>query len=1579
MQKVNAIQPRVLNLDSAFDELKPDESPFIKDLTTDPNANPTNTGNGMNNPTGEGQNYLALTPYRGTTPIANAALPAGYNKNIGSAFFEPTNELYSFNYNASSPGVYVFNGDTMQWSTIIVDPKLAFTDDPKGFIAPHRCRIRVVRDSSGNIIEKYLIFTDGINWQYFLIVNAMVATGGFNAAQYPYFTLLQPLYDRQELFQLAPRPCMQKPIVTADPYSAADLALVNRVVDNSFQFSIVYQYTDGRTTTYGVYSNPFIVKSESFLNNPNYVTKSGTLEFYAGSCMVEKIFIYIRQCGGNWALYDTIYKFSNSQTDSNNVIGTHFWTRTGQWSEYEYDSVYNTIEYPFDFSKVSQIIDQADSIRLQNDLPQVSEAVTDGGDALILANNRYDYNNFDPSTISKFGLSAVEQATSGCSIPNRNIKLYAYCGRPGSRLSWESQVGYYNGAATQELFGGLQLGPAGVAEVNITESNFFKLNFADQTAFTCYLKGTPYVAVGTWYQVNADNSLVELTGLLDFSDTDILTYVQNVFLALGYFVCVFDFEVPAGRYIATLGRHNVASTEDFIDTSTYVIGIANSRNKTLGAFPGGVINYIAPNEPGTIVSYSKEQEIDCTAGDVDVWGNGADLFYIFCPYENNSGYRFIEGYFDESINNPVAVENFPYTMTEGPNTTGQITDKNGFYFGYYAGSHADVCDIYFSVKLNCAYPVNFNIPTSQSGAGYCVNGLSYLSDHNNGVVGDCNRILVAISVTSLDGTIPYSNIAVSIVGGQTVYTSGTGKATLIVHNGTSGPRVSNIYVNAGGNFLITIADCGYLPIYPFNSDLAPCVNCNARNYPFPINLAIAVQTFETTSVKEGGSYVVGCYGADKAGRLMPVNDLGQLNIPTFMQREDTSPMSIVVNILASLQLQNVNPDLAYLIFCCSKDQTKKPGWLQWVADTIKYVDSEGNVVSNPASAVFISMSIQSLYNANVAKNFSTLANYQFKSGDRVRIIDDGNGNILTSAQYGAPLDMMILGNTYNEAAITANLLPNPSTVPVVNLQNTVNNTVNTTSGTTATQSVATQQNNTNITIYVAYDPRLDAFIQNTGLWIELYSPAQVSDEIPYCETNIFPIVNGEIGKFNGNDVNGNGTFEYPTAITLDFWDTYFLSRNITIPDVGSKYFSHPFESPNISDLFGPNCSSCGRQNFKDDNIKQQFYPLDAIKGDDFVSEGILNGLATFREANRKSFAQGYLWGGIVACWTQGSVIIFICENNSFATNFNFQYIYANNQGVQVANLDNQISDPMQKIARGYGAALEDTCSILFFDRYAFLYDYKNEAFILDDYKSGLDITKFMVKSYFKMKSRFKAAWNAAATSSAHLIDTIVGVDGANDKVYVTFRARQNNSNSPFSFINNKRNVQTNASETIVYSITTQRWTQFVGFTPESYGVLKGKNSGLQLVSFAAGQAYQHNTANSGFCQYYGQQVTPWIIAVFNEDKSIEKIMENVSLDINPFNFYADQIYSDVKWSFSYIPSNYFRKKLNQWYAPLLGNMHSYKNPDPLQVFRSTLIDGKRMRGKYFVVRLGCPADNVGNYFQFSIIFALMTATYPNKK
>ena len=907
-----------------------------------------------------------------------------------------------------------------------------------------------------------------------------------------------------------------------------------------------------------------------------------------------------------------------------------------------------------------------------------------------------------------------------------------------------------------------------------------------------------------------------------------------------------------------------------------------------------------------------------------------------------------------------------------------ITDKNGFYFVYVSGPHSvDTAAVGFLCKLNCTYPFTFFILSVPNIFGPINNGFGYITDHNSGVVGDCNRVLITGKITDLTGLIPYQNVAISIANGNSVITDSDGNFTLIVHNGMQGLRTDNIYVSAAGNFLITLNGCTPMPLTVYNEALVPCVNCQPRNYPYPLNFQVLVQGGTQESLKENATYQVSIHGADLAGRVTFENVIKSITVPSFIQRQDVLATMFQAFINGSL---NIPKDISWLAFSVS-NQVNVARYFQWVGDSIKFIDNQGNVVDDPASAVFISIAIDSFYNYSVAKNFSLLATYQFTPDDRIRFLDDGKGNLLPSE-----INLPVLGTNYNQAVQTAGIVPNTNTIPIVNVVNNTNvaNTVNTGTASSTSTTIATTQNNNSITLYVKFDARLAALKDNNGFWIEIYTPKQQPENFPYNELNWYPVINGELAEFIGGDVSAP-VYEFPTEIDLPYWDTYLFFRNISIPNVGDIFIAHPFESPNISDSFGANVSSGGRKWVKNDDAKQVWDQAAVIKSDAFVGNGIINGVGTFRTENKKDFSQ-YPYGAIQAAHTERSIIFVLCENDWFTVNFDFHFTYPNAQGVMIVNLDNNLSTPMQKIGSNFGLHPEDTGTVLFKNKKVQWLDRKNEAWVISDYKDAQDASYLTdengrpigVKSYFIKKVRYMCSWNTTADNTTRM-DAISGFDPVRENVYVTFRPRRNSSNDARSYVNRRRNIDLSQQETIVYSNAFGRWTRFNGFAPEGYSILKGNSSGIKFITFAAGIPYGSGSDTvSPFLNFYGILTEACWMTIFNKPADKAKVFQALSLDSNLAAF-VDLIFTGQDQVFSYIPVNFFKQKEGIFYSQILRDMYSYPKPGDSNLFRSMLWDGSRIVDVYSIFRFVTDPNTLGEYFQVNSIFCAYTKNYPDKK
>lgn len=1592
-QDSQSILPKYLNLDADYKVIGADESPFIKGLECGINGNP-DIGIGTNNPTGEGQNNYVLTPTRSNTAVPNIDLPSGYNKNIGSFQSIITNEIFYFNYNINSNhGIYSYDGNTAEVKTIIIDPELLFSDEPDAFMANHRVILRVRKDENNEIVEKYLLVTDGNTYHKWIDVIASVETDGFNATLYPYFALQPPHFDRQELLAWAVRSPMVAPVITLLPNTISENGKPNKLLGAAFQFCFQYNNTNGTQSLSSPFSLPAIIKATDFLSNPDLIPKRLLLKLVAGSCKTENINIFVRRTQkrdtsnlsrsfGDWYLYDTIYKFSSSGGNDFSVIGNKYWLRTGQWVSYNYNAIQNTIEYVFDSTKLYLITAQDLFTRLGNEMPQLSVGLSDLGDAALLGNNRYGFDNFSTNITDKFSTGVIENDIDNCGIPLREVKLYAYIGRERGNQSrenieavrgiWLSQVGYYSAEDTQMRFGGYYINGKRGAEVSIDESKYFELDFADRSSLRVYLKGTQYYADGEWYVSDENFNLTKINNNLDIANTQDYSFIQNVYRNKSFFVIQFTLKIPAGRYAACLGRHNVENSGNYRDTSTYVIGIANSRQASLiSFFDDGETVEVNTVKMDAVVTNSKEIEIDCTSGDVDMWGRGSlgDMFFVFTPFLGyNDGqttrWQFVEGYLYESQDDKIPMELFPYGFyydadyaTGGER--GIYTDKNGFFFALTWGgdTRQDNQDIRFTIKEDCTYPFYFTVPI-EDGPHWKRNIEVFFDIYNGNEVGTANRVFVEGYVRDLTNTIPYSNIGVSITDGQTVYTDNDGFFSLIVHNGLNFTRTGSIYVNAAGNFNLTVSGCGYVPL--FNYTEPACQTTQPRRTPILI-VNVNAQGSEATSLKSGGSYLVGVVGADIACRVTYVNKIELTNIESFPERNNINATQISWAINANLELQNDirTKDLKWLAFYII-NATNYRKYIQWVGDSIEYIDANGNVTTSTASASLVRINISSLLETNINNNFTLLSNFQFAQEDRIKIFDNGSGSLLDTATYGDVIDLEIQGTNYNQAAINANLIP-PSENIVLN--------ENTGTGTDPA------------TLYVKYDKRFDVLKDKTGFWIEIYTPAQTTEKLPLSQIESFyPIINGEIAEYVSGGIDAP-VYNYPATGLLNYWDTYLLRRNI----IGlGQFITHPFESPNITDGWGSNVTSGGKVQTINENARMLWYNDSTIKSDDYVTEGIINGLSFFRSSNIKSF-KGYKRGGIVAISCQYSIILFVCENDWFVTDYNYNYIYANAQGVQVANLDNNISVPHQKIGQNFGCKLSDTANVLTIDSYVFWIDSKNQGAILCDYKNAIDVSditgkdqkKYGVKSYLYKKLNAIDIWNLAHEKNKRF-DMVCGYDIVRKNIHITFRPRRDNNNNPLSYVSRRRNVTLLNQETIVYNIDSKRWVRFACFTPEGYGNVTGTSTGSEFISFAAGKPYLHNEGNSSYLNYYGVQCEPAFVGVVNKNESAVKILGAMSIDVNNSLMFSDLIYSTQIFGYSYLPVNYFKEQEKIIYAPFLKDMVSYLQNPVSNDFRSTLIDGKRLFGEYFIIRLIQEYDKLGQYFELNESAFLYIHSSPEK-
>ena len=1493
-QILKKTKPVSVNTDTSSLNLKDTESPFLKNY---------DIGTGKGEDSNEGGNFSVgkkLSSNFKTIPIS---LPeTGFNKTIGSAEADVLNEAYVANWNSEGfHCIYRLDGTTLKSELVYQGKDLGFSIDPKHAIPEHRWVFKLVYDvdDAGNrkVKAKYIILTDGKNWQKWIDVIASTATNSFDPSAFPYYKLQTPHYDSAELIDYVVRPPIYAPEIIPVTPTAEDQSKENYFLKKTTQFSFRYIMTDGRPTALSWYSSIYYNQETNCDINGDNLPRCLDLSLYAGSANVEKIQIFVRNCDSDWALYDTIFKFKTDSNNAKGIIGDSFWLRVNPWQDFNYDSADNTIKYRYCGDKGTTIFSTEDALMVQNDVPIASVAVSNAGNALLWGHNLRFYPNFPKTTLDNIQPSVIDSGSAdNCDLKTVKVTLYAFIGGNGefgqvvSKTSPTDLNRYFGGLRTS---GGFNI--KGIV-LNQNDINDLHLDMGTNDGFICYLAGTNYYAVGKQYTVDAAGNKT-LVGIVDSSDQTQIDSILKLYREGGYYMQQFEFNVPAAQYVARLARHDSKLTGDYQSTSTFVMGIADRTRVNIHS--GDKYVY----DPSALFTQLKEIRVDATGGDYDAWID-KQMFYIYVPYNmEGTSWRWVEGYFQEDATTKIPVEMATYYPQLGDNSSkrsGFITDHNGFFFAYSHGGRGYKSDVYFDLVSQCspqAGALQTKIPNADSGY-HMIN--VYLDDINGGVPGFGNYILLTGRLVSCATGNGISGIGVTLTASRTYYTDADGYYTVRAHDVQYGSRQDTLYFNSSGDCLFNDCNCQPIGNLKFDTRTMPCETKIERKYPVFDDLKLKVITVQGNTIKGGGRYPVGVIGHDFGGRKVSVNLIGYVDVPTLIEKKAFTPSQIEIAISGKL---NLPPYIKWLTFVVGKNVNFND-YIQWVGDKIEFIDSKGNLVPDGNGAIRARITIQSLLDFNTQYNFATNASYQFLQGDMLRIYDDGKGNILDPAKNGGFLDFQVLGTDFDETVVTptgTNATPDPKT------------------------------------FYIEYDKRLLTLKDSCGFWIELKRVNNVLPNQAYFGVpGTYPVIDGEIK---------------PKSIILNYFDTYFLKRSITIAGCGGASFTHPFESASVSDFWGKGCTNAGIELFEDPLAEQKWYENDCIKSDDSINEGRVNGLGICRDKNRKEF-EDQNWGGIVAMHAERNIIAFICKNDWFVTDYNMNFARVDSTGRIVANLDTNLGTPNQKTGDNFGCEYEDTATIGFHDGLIWWADRKNSAVILNNYEKAYDISDVDNKGYFTNKFKFLSVFNSllAADDFENIIDVVMGINPMNKALHITFRPRAGMSQSIDKFINNEREIFYDLPETFIYNIEEKKWTTWAAYCPEFYGKLRHSISGTEMITFVSGQSWFHNSKQTeGNNRFYNVDTDQVIEVIENVDTSKLKVYQSVAIEGTDVKYFIDRIFTDSPMAFSYIPLAFFVKRGNVWYAEILRDMNTYPNQSNPVV--SMLQDGKSMTGNYAKFRI----------------------------
>lgn len=1484
------------------------------------------------------------------------------------------------------------------------------------------------------IFEKELIFTDGKNNVRQVNVLASIGSNSFTT---PYYAPVFPhTGEKCDLITLAPIAPLYAPTFTlvervedgTNTGHAVDKNLTNKLFNHAIQTSYQFVYTDARPSSISMYSLPIIVGgTDCAEQNPETQPRCADITLWVGNAHVEKINIFTRETpDGNWTLYDTIKKF-----DCDDV--NEYWERdiNEQWSDYFYDSTSNTIKYRFCNDKQCTPVDQSIFTHIENEVPFASRALTPAGDALLLSNNLRDSDNLSCDLIDRFSAQVTVPDIEQCVLEKRKIVMYVLIknatedrdnnGHEPQFLWGNNSTGTNSSIDGKFYFGGFGKRNKPCDLTNNTKyavDNFWKeyqQYVPEETGgFVGYLAGTNYQAISKQVKFRTDDCTEEEIGIIYRDITKMnnsngsFDDIINDLVSSNYvFLQKFIFEdIPPGKYVFRVAGHRTGTTVGYEKTSTYIFGYDN----LIGNCGGGGSDDFPYSSPAVKNEY--EWTIDvCNDGYNSLEENGsvmilwdntypdfeADIcnvidynivreLYLYedsgftIPYEMQQ-LDFEYGSFKDKVTGDlIPIDNFspplfdPLTINSlflpiptgcPPPISGGVlaipsgvmdhplrkTDHNGFVFHiehfwrwrtYFSGllcspidmtahfseptlgklkiSYRDECATeeteWFTVGKNQVSPP----VTAISNKGY--KGLNGTIQKSVGTSNKpCDRVLIKGRLIDEKGK-PLTGITIGYENSQFVRTDGFGGFKVYAHYPLSGTRCDNFIIsNSGAACQVVCIGCvSCCGIMYEETCLPTCVDCE--------DIIIDKGEIKLQKVNQPDKGLKGRYGFavegwDYYGRIVTggVNIIDYLDVVNCWVNHPILSWNYIGGLLPK--------EIKWLTF--SLTQNLNGSIIQWVADKFSLLDTEGNVTTNKGNAQAVAVDISSLINYNKNYNFNTLATYGFVKGDILKIIDDCT----------TPIQYLISGTTFGTTATTA-------------LQETTL-TLSNSAGTSSTKTNFATDNGS--TIIIPYDNQIDDFLDKCAIKIEIVRPYQCENNLnPFFEQwQSVPVIDG-VPSVSSGDLNA--------------FDTYKIYRNIgKLKDCTQNPNDDPYFSNNVTDFWGKLVTSGGRVLSENPFAERKWRENEIAKSNEWINNGVVNGLATFRNENVKNY-KGQDWGGIVSVHAERNMLIVICTLDWFTAPYEYNYLKATQTGLIEATLSQNLGDPTQKVGKNYGCQLSHKATIIYQDGLVLWYDANNSNLVICTYGDAVDVADSGVKGWLMSKTKYVADYNIGK-SLDEIFDIHAGFDPMHNEYHLTFRKRGSD------FTNQHREVFINESETIVFNTKSKQWANFRGYIPESYSKLRNAKDGSQFISFVNGVAYLHNNLTGTRNTFYGEAQTSVIEISVAIDDSKEKVFQSISQECLPTNFFADRILTSEKNAISYVPQNYWQRKENTWYAEILRDMNSYFDANYMQ--NSTLIEGKRMFGKYALIRFVMAEDRQATYFELNKLWCLLFGSELSEK
>lgn len=623
-------------------------------------------------------------------------------------------------------------------------------------------------------------------------------------------------------------------------------------------------------------------------------------------------------------------------------------------------------------------------------------------------------------------------------------------------------------------------------------------------------------------------------------------------------------------------------------------------------------------------------------------------------------------------------------------------------------------------------------------------------------------------------------------------------------------------------------------------------------------------------------------------------------------------------------------DIDYIVFSIGEGSTIA-AYLDWIVDRVEFVDSTGAI--NNTAPTQIKVYYQSIIEYSAVHNYNTTTAWQ--------IIPEGQSTPVISDK----VQFYLNGDGKFFTKLTTSLI---------------------------------KYDNSGVSFLIDYTSDLKDLKANALM--RLIRPKSCTGTEPNFE--ICKVVDIKNRKATQN------------SFVLDFFDTYYLTRQIPVPapvtpsptvqsittTVGNvattvipvpvatvlelRIFGFRFEHNSPSNFWGDNCKNIGRSNVKNPYESELEHPNQIALSGALSINGQLNYLQTFDESGKTDIEMQDN-SGIVAAVVENGQVFLITQYDNARIGFNDNLARTDVQGnVQVPSASNNFGKPERKAGDNYGCQLIDKNTI----------QYRNGLVSFVD-RSRAEVVQYnfsQIQSYTRDErilvdgvkvGKYDAAFRAKIKSMQGnpLRYFTSGIDPVTDAYLLT-----DFSLSEPSYINQERTYLAMVNETVEFDLRTRDLKGWRSFTPENYAFLDGNLLNVQLFTFknAAGYAHYNVNDNKRFNIFYGVVCERVIHLVSNVPQFKKKKWLSITNYCKQSKYFSDFIVTEAGQQ-SYLFLDNFDMADFFSFASFMCDINTPTDPElGSEVNDNPLYDGDQLYGMWISVRLIGDPDMNDKYSEY---------------